>query len=120
MRKWISLMCAAGIAAAALMGCSGAETAGKNETKAAAEAAAGESAESLSSEETKKEEDKKELTKIVVSEFRGICWASAYAAEQLGYFEEEGLDVEFMLYKDGPIGIPGNACRRFGFLPAFR
>ena len=76
MRKWISLMCAAGIAAAALMGCSGAETAGKNETKAAAEAAAGESAESLSSEETKKEEDKKELTKIVVSEFRGICWAA--------------------------------------------
>ena len=54
MRKWISLMCAAGIAAAALMGCSGAETAGKNETKAAAEVAAGESAESLSSEETKK------------------------------------------------------------------
>ena len=107
MRKWISLMCAAGIAAAALMGCSGAETAGKNETKAAAEAAAGESAESLSSEETKKEEDKKELTKIVVSEFRGICWASAYAAEQLGYFEEEGLDVEFMLYKDGPIAFQG-------------
>ncbi|GEM_PF-346743 len=107
MRKWISLMCAAGIAAAALMGCSGAETAGKNETKAAAEAAAGESAESLSSEETKKEKDKKELTKIVVSEFRGICWASAYAAEQLGYFEEEGLDVEFMLYKDGPIAFQG-------------
>ena len=27
MRKWISLMCAAGIAAAVLTGCSGAETA---------------------------------------------------------------------------------------------
>lgn len=105
MRKWISLMCAAGIAAAVLTGCSGAETAEKNETKAAAETTARESAESLSSEETKQEEDKKELTKVIVSEFRGICWASAYAAEQLGYFEEEGLDVEFMLYKDGPIAF---------------
>ena len=33
MRKWISLMCAAGIAAAALMGCSGAEDSWKERNK---------------------------------------------------------------------------------------
>ena len=57
-------MCAAGIAAAALMGCSGAETAGKNETKAAAEVAAGESAESLSSEETKRKKIRKSSQRL--------------------------------------------------------
>lgn len=49
----------------------------------------------------------KELKKVVVSEFRGINWMSAYVAESLGYFEEEGLDVEFAIYKDGPIAFQG-------------
>lgn len=105
MRKWVSFMCAASIAAAALMGCSGTKTGGTGETKAPVESAVQTTAaESSKSEETK---ENKELKKVVVSEFRGICWASAYAAEQLGYFEDEGLDVEFMLYKDGPIAFQG-------------
>ncbi len=49
----------------------------------------------------------KELKKVVISEFRGINWMSAYVAESLGYFEEEGLDVEFAIYKDGPIAFQG-------------
>lgn len=48
-----------------------------------------------------------ELTKITVSEIRGISWASAYVAESLGYFEEEGLDVNFVIYKDGPVAFQG-------------
>ena len=36
------------------------------------------------------------LEKIVMAEpVRGYHWAQAYLAETLGYFEEEGLDVEF-------------------------
>jgi len=49
----------------------------------------------------------KELKKIVISEFRGINWMSAYVADLLGYFEEEGLDAEFIIYKDGPIAFQG-------------
>lgn len=49
--------------------------------------------------ETQSEEDgekaSKELTKISVCEpTRGVLWAPVYAAKALGYFEEEGLDVE--------------------------
>ena len=48
-----------------------------------------------------------ELTEITVSEIRGISWASAYVAQSLGYFEDEGLDVEFVIYKDGPVAFQG-------------
>ncbi len=48
-----------------------------------------------------------ELEKIVVSEMRGASWMPVYSAEMLGYFEEEGLDVEFIVYKDGPIAFQG-------------
>ncbi|SHI67495.1 ABC transporter substrate-binding protein [Lutispora thermophila] len=51
--------------------------------------------------------ESKELHKVVVSEFRGLNWMSAYVADLLGYFEEEGLDVEFAIYKDGPIAFQG-------------
>ncbi len=53
------------------------------------------------------ENSNKELTKVTVSEFRGINWSSVYAADLLGYFEEEGLDVEYAIYKDGPIAFQG-------------
>ncbi len=59
------------------------------------------------STEADNKSEKKELTKVVVSEFRGLNWMSAYVANQLGYFEEEGLDVEFLIYKDGPIAFQG-------------
>ena len=52
-------------------------------------------------------EENKELTEIVISEFRGIAWASVYAADLLGYFEEEGLKPKYMIYKDGPIAFQG-------------
>ena len=55
-----------------------------------------EKVETAKSSSTQKEEKKEtELTKISVCEpTRGILWAPVYAAEALGYFEEEGLDVE--------------------------
>ena len=46
-------------------------------------------------------------TKVVVSEFRGIGWVPVHIAYQLGYFSDEGLDVEFVVYKDGPIAFQG-------------
>lgn len=53
------------------------------------------------------ETDNKELTKVVVSEFRGINWASTYVADALGFFKEEGLEIEYSIYKDGPIAFQG-------------
>ncbi len=52
-------------------------------------------------------EDPGNLTTVTVSEFRGIDWASTYVADLLGYFEEEGLNVEYAVYKDGPIAFQG-------------
>lgn len=52
-------------------------------------------------------QDKKDLTKIVISEFRGLTWSAVYVAYQNGYFQEEGLDPEFALYDDGPIAFQG-------------
>lgn len=49
----------------------------------------------------------KELTKVRVSEFRGINWSATYAADLLGYFEEEGIKVEYAIYKDGPVAFQG-------------
>jgi NitT/TauT family transport system substrate-binding protein len=57
--------------------------------------------------EANKAGETKELKKIVISEFRGLNWMSAYVADRLGYFEEEGLDAEFAIYKDGPIAFQG-------------
>ena len=51
--------------------------------------------------------DKKDLTKIVISEFRGLTWSSVYVAYQNGFFQEEGLEPKFALYKDGPIAFQG-------------
>lgn len=47
------------------------------------------------------------LEKVVVSEFRHTGWIASHVAMQLGYFKEEGLDVEFAIYKDGPIAFQG-------------
>ena len=45
--------------------------------------------------------------KIVISEMRGESWMPVYLAEELGYFEEEGLETEFIVFKDGPIAFQG-------------
>ncbi|MCC5908945.1 MAG: ABC transporter substrate-binding protein [Clostridiaceae bacterium] len=46
-----------------------------------------------------------ELTKVVVAELRSEFWMPAYLAETLGYYEEEGLEVEFVTTKDGPVAF---------------
>lgn len=43
-----------------------------------------------------------ELTKVRVTEFRGMTWAPLYIAYQLGYFEEEGIDLELIKIDSGP------------------
>lgn len=46
-------------------------------------------------EETTKEEENTEPVKIVVGEsYRSEMWGAQYIAEALGYYEDEGLDVE--------------------------
>lgn len=53
---------------------------------------------------TKKSEEK---TKVVVSEFRALSWLPVHVAYENGFFSEEGLDVEFAVYGDGPIAFQG-------------
>lgn len=48
-----------------------------------------------------------EKTKVVISEFRALGWLPAHVAYQNGYFAEEGLDVEFAVYGDGPVAFQG-------------
>ncbi|WDP84766.1 MAG: ABC transporter substrate-binding protein [Desulfobacter sp.] len=48
-----------------------------------------------------------QLTKVVVSEFRFITWMPVYIAYANNFFKDEGLDVQFMYYKDGPIAFLG-------------
>jgi len=48
-----------------------------------------------------------EKTKVVVSEFRALGWLPAHVAYQNGYFAEEGLEVEFAVYGDGPVAFQG-------------
>jgi NitT/TauT family transport system substrate-binding protein len=47
------------------------------------------------------------LKKVIVAEIRGEFWLPVYLAQQLGFFKEEGLDVEFVTFKDGPIAFQG-------------
>ena len=56
---------------------------------------------------TKTEDTQKELEKITVTEpVRGILWARVYAAKELGYFEEEGLDVDITAIKSDTPSAP--------------
>ncbi|MEE4353690.1 MAG: ABC transporter substrate-binding protein [Desulfatiglans sp.] len=51
---------------------------------------------------------KERLTKIVLAEaVRGEGWLPVYLAQELGYFEEEGLSPQFVTYKDGPLALMG-------------
>ncbi len=51
--------------------------------------------------------EKDGLEKVIVSEFRGESWLPGYLAYELGYYKDEGLDVQFATYKDGPIAFQG-------------
>lgn len=47
-------------------------------------------------------------TKVTFAEaVRGEGWLPIYLAQELGYFEEEGLIPEFVTYKDGPLAQMG-------------
>lgn len=48
-----------------------------------------------------------EKTKVVVSEFRALGWLPVHVAYEKGYFTEEGLDVKFAVYGDGPVAFQG-------------
>lgn len=53
-------------------------------------------------------EQQTDLEKIVVAEAtRGETWLPVYLAHELGYFKDEGLDVQFVTYKDGPLAQMG-------------
>ncbi|MBE6011478.1 MAG: ABC transporter substrate-binding protein [Lachnospiraceae bacterium] len=84
------------LAASMLTACSG--VAQKNEP--VEKPAAGEE-----SKEPEKKEEEKELTKIRISDLRSEFWLPAYVAQQLGYYEEEGLEAEFVTFKDGPVAF---------------
>lgn len=48
------------------------------------------------------------LTKVVFAECaRSEGWVPVYLAQTLGFFQEEGLDPEFITYKDGPLALMG-------------
>lgn len=48
------------------------------------------------------------LTKLVFAEAtRGEGWLPVYLAQELGYFNDEGLDPKFVTYKDGPLALMG-------------
>ena len=49
------------------------------------------------------ENNEKELTPVTVAEFRGVTWVPMYLAYQLGYFKDEGLDLELVKINDGPV-----------------
>ncbi len=52
-------------------------------------------------------EQTEELTKLVVAELRLESWLPAYLAETLGYYEDEGLVIEFVTTRDGPVAFQG-------------
>jgi NitT/TauT family transport system substrate-binding protein len=59
---------------------------------------------------SKKDEGKKqgELKKIVIAEAtRGEGWLPVYLAQELGYYKDEGFEVQFVTYKDGPLALMG-------------
>jgi len=94
MKKMMTLGLVVVMATSMLAGCK------SNETSKSSEAN-----KDVSNQEQSQEE--KDLTKIVMSEFRGLTWSAVYVAYQKGYFEEEGLAPEFALYDDGPIAFQG-------------
>lgn len=56
------------------------------------------------------EKDEKELTKIKFAWFKGGTVIPQYVAKDMGYFEDEGLDVEIVHFKSTADGIPAIAA----------
>lgn len=111
MKRILAYSCAAALCMAALAGCSyQGETAAATAASASAQSDASGTAKTDASGDAKSDApgaenagtEKKDLGKLVVAEFRGMTWAPMYIAYQNGYFEEEGLEVEFLRIDDGP------------------
>ena len=93
MKKYLRLLLVVGLIAALMVGC----TSGSDDSAETPDQ--GENEEVV--------EDNEELEKIIISEMRGESWLPVYVAEMLGYFEDEGFETEFVVYKDGPIAFQG-------------
>lgn len=46
-----------------------------------------------------------ELTKVKLGDLRSEFWLPIYVAKENGYFKDEGLDVELITFKDGPVEL---------------
>ncbi len=45
------------------------------------------------------------LTPVRLGDLRSEFWLPIYVAQEKGYFKEQGLDVEFIMFKDGPVEL---------------
>ncbi len=97
MKRLLTFSCVAVLCLTAITGCSP-----KGGTTVTTAAAASTQEQAKTPEEAQARTGKKDLGKLVVAEFRGMTWAPMYIAYQNGYFEEEGLEVEFLRIDDGP------------------
>lgn len=57
--------------------------------------------------EADQEEPEEELIELTVAELRSEFWLPAYLADTLGYYEDEGLVIEFVTTRDGPQAFQG-------------
>lgn len=60
-------------------------------------------------------EDKEKLTKIKIADLRSEFWLPVYIADKKGYFKEEGLDAEFVVFKDGPVAFQSTHAGEIDF-----
>lgn len=106
LKKFLGLLMAAALLVSSVACSQSGQTSGSSaqSSSAGSSSASGSSSSSQSGSGSGQQE---ELIPVTVSDFRGISWASTYLGYKLGFFEEEGLDVEFILYKDGPIAFQG-------------
>lgn len=74
------------------------------------------SAEEIETKEVEVKEETNELVKIKVSEpVRGLLWGPIHITKELGFFEEQGLDVEFVLVQgDAPTAPVLSGDAQFG------
>lgn len=52
-----------------------------------------------------KDSDLKDLTEVKVGDLRSEFWLPIYVAKELGYFQQQGLDIELIQFKDGPVEL---------------
>ena len=110
MKKLLALLLTLTMSLGLLAGC-GQQTAPAEEAETAAVTETEEAAEAEETTEPAEGEDADAsadgLEKVVITDgLRGYYWAPAYLAESLGYYEQEGLDVEFQTVKGSDATAP--------------